>query len=103
MGRPKKEDTNRLWSEREEKAKLFAEKVTNEHKTIRQVAEEYHASKSTVHMYLKKYIDSKSLQDKINKELTNNFNTKHIRGGEATKRKFALEKKNKETTAKEKK
>lgn len=103
MGRPKKEDMKKIWNEREEKAKLFADKITKEHKTIRQVAEECHVSKSTVHLYLKEYVDSKSLQEKINKELAHNFDDKHIRGGEATKRKFALEKEKKEKEAKEKK
>lgn len=103
MGRPKKNDMANLWIEREEKAKLFADKITKEHKTIRQVAEDYHISKSTVHFYLKNYVDYKPLKDKIDKVLTQNFNNKHIRGGEATKRKYALEREMKEKESKEKK
>lgn len=102
MGRPKKDDMKKIWNEREEKANLFADKIVNEHKTIRQVAEECHVSKSTVHLYLKEYVDSKSLQNKIEKELSHNFDDKHIRGGEATKKKFALEREKKEKETKKK-
>ena len=89
MGRPKKEDTAKNNTIREEKAKLYADKLIKEHKTIRQIADEFHTSKSTVHHYLKTYIDSKSLQNKVTKVLSANFAVKHIHGGEATKLKYA--------------
>ena len=53
MGRPKKDDLKKINLERENLARLYADKVINEHKTIRKIAEECHTSKSTVHNYLK--------------------------------------------------
>ena len=95
MGRPKKDDLKKINLERENLARLYADKVINEHKTIRKIAEEWHTSKSTVHKYLKEYIDSKSIQNKVTKVLNNNFAIKHIHGGEATKQKRLKEKEEK--------
>ena len=38
---------------------------------------------------MKKYIDSPSEQKDLNNVLKSNFNEKHLRGGEATKQKYA--------------
>lgn len=92
VGRPKKDEKKILDNEREQKAAQYAKMVIDEHKTVRQIASETGTSKSTVHKYLKTYIDSKSLQNKVNKAMQSNFNTKHLRGGEATKKKYAEEK-----------
>lgn len=92
VGRPKKDEKKILDNEREQKAVQYAKMVIDEHKTVRQIASETGTSKSTVHKYLKTYIDSKSLQNKVNKAMQTNFNTKHLRGGEATKKKYAEEK-----------
>lgn len=92
VGRPKKDEKKILDNEREQKAVQYAKMVIDEHKTVRQIASETGTSKSTVHKYLKTYIDSKSLQNKVNKAMQSNFNTKHLRGGKATKKKYAEEK-----------
>lgn len=99
MGRPKNDDLKKLNIERENLANIYADKVINEHKTIRQIAEECHTSKSTVHKYLKDYINSKSVKNKVEKTLNNNFAIKHIHGGEATKQKKLKEREEKEKTS----
>lgn len=63
------------------------------HDTIRKTAKIYGYSKSTVHNDVSvklRYIDF-GLYEKTKKILEENFNEKHIRGGEATKRKYAEE------------
>lgn len=89
--RSNKENKKTLDIEREQKAIQYAEMVINDHKTVRQIASEMGVSKSTVHNYLKTYIDSKPLQDKVNAVMRSNYSSKHIRGGEATKKKYSKE------------
>lgn len=58
--------------------------------TIRQTAKKFNISKSTVHKdvaYRLLEID-KSLYQKVSKILQNHIDTRHIRGGESTKRKY---------------
>lgn len=60
--------------------------------TVRQTAMIFGISKSTVHYDVStrlKKID-RSLYEKIHKILNNNFNEKHIRGGEATRKKYLI-------------
>ena len=67
--------------------------IYNTHDTIRKTAKIYGLSKSTVHNDVStklKAIDY-GLYEKTKKVLDENFNEKHIRGGEATKRKYAEE------------
>lgn len=58
--------------------------------TIRSTANKYGVSKSTVHVDVSKRLQKidKKLYEKIKKILDNNFNEKHLRGGEATKNKY---------------
>lgn len=93
-GRPKKDTKNLIDLEREEKATQYAKMIIDGHKSIREVAAETGASKSTVHKYVKTYIDSRPLMNKVNKELQSNFNSKHLKGGEATKKKYAEKREN---------
>lgn len=95
VGRPKKIDKAILDADREARALKYANSILEEHKTVRQIASENGVSKSTVQKYLHTYIDSVSLRNKVNKALDSNYATKHLKGGEATKNKFANEKKNK--------
>ena len=88
-GRPKKNDSMTLNNARETQANEFAIMILDQGMTIRQVADKVHMSKSSVHKYLKTYIDSASTKKKLDKILKNNFNEKHLRGGEATKQKYA--------------
>lgn len=88
-GRPKKNDSMTLNNARETQANEFANMILDQGMTIRQVADKVHMSKSSVHKYLKSYIDSTSTKKKLDKALKNNFNEKHLRGGEATKKMYA--------------
>lgn len=62
-----------------------------EHKvTVREAAKHFHVSKSTVHKDITeklKYINP-SLHDEVGKLLAVNKSERHIRGGEATRRKY---------------
>lgn len=58
--------------------------------TIREVATEFHVSKSTVHKDLQerlKKIDQNKYQE-VDKILKYHLNIRHIRGGESTKKKY---------------
>ena len=92
-GRPKKNDSMTLNNVRETQANEFAIMILDQGMTIRQVADKVHMSKSSVHKYLKTYIDSASTKKKLDKALKNNFNEKHLRGGEATKKMYAEKRK----------
>ena len=98
--RPKNSDSTALCEARENKAKEFATMVLDQGMTSRQVADKVHMSKSSVHKYLKTYIDSASTKKKLDKTLKNNFNEKHLRGGEATKKMYAEKRKANEETKK---
>lgn len=81
--------------------KLIYDRVLNEskyiidtNKTIREVANIFSVSKSTVHKdvsYRLKLID-KNLYEKVSTVLKYHVDIKHIRGGEATKRKYLIKK-----------
>ena len=88
-GRPRKIDSQKINAARELRANELADMIIEQHLTIRQVAEKTGMSKSTVHKYLKKYINSPSEQKDLTSVLKSNFNEKHLRGGEATKQKYA--------------
>lgn len=63
-------------------------------KTIREVADIFGVSKSTVHNDMRKRLMEidKNMYEKVSSILEYHIDIKHIRGGESTKRKF-LEKK----------
>ena len=60
--------------------------------TVRQTAKVFHFSKSTVHKDVTErlYCLDKVLYKKVKKVLEKNLSERHIRGGEATKRKYLL-------------
>ena len=63
--------------------------------TVRKTAAHFNVSKSTVHKDLSEklpYID-KNLYIRVEKVLKKNLSERHVRGGEATKRKYADAKK----------
>lgn len=64
--------------------------------TIREVANVFGVSKSTVHNDIRKRLFDidKKLYEKVSSILKYHLDIKHIRGGEATKRKFLEEKVN---------
>ena len=63
-------------------------------KTIREISYVFGVSKSTVHKDLSDRLSliDKSLYDKVSSVLKYHADTKHIRGGESTKRKFLVKK-----------
>lgn len=68
-----------------------ASHIYHTHDTIRKTAKIYGMSKSTVHNDISvklRYIDS-HLYEETRKILQENFEDKHLRGGEATKQKYA--------------
>ena len=76
---------------------LFANHINNTHDTIRKTAKIFGYSKSTIHNDLSKKLKriDPVLHEDIRVILEKNFSEKHLRGGEATKKKY-LKKKEKE-------
>lgn len=81
--------------------KYICDRVINEsnyiietNKTIREVADKFGVSKSTVHNDVRKRLMEidKKLYEKVSSILEYHIDIKHIRGGESTKRKFLEEK-----------
>ena len=78
----------------DERAKEFARYIIENKATVRQTAEIFKISKSTVHKdvsYRLKNIDL-DLYEKAKAVLDNNLKERHIRGGIATKAKYQLKK-----------
>ncbi len=86
----KRADQNEMVMRTKEEIELFLK----EGQTIRTVAETLNVSKSSVHIDLSvraiKY--NLSRVDEVKKKLEYNARVKHIRGGEATKRKYSMKK-----------
>ena len=99
-GRPRKIDSQKINADHEFRANEFADMVINQHMTVRQIADKVGMSKSSVHKYLTTYIDSPSKKKKLQNALNLNFNQKHLRGGEATKRMYAEKRKANEESKK---
>ena len=74
----------------EERAIAIANYIIDHNATVRQTAAEFGISKSTVHKDLSVRLrsDSRPLYDEVRLLLESNMNERHIRGGEATKRKY---------------
>lgn len=70
--------------ERKERNKGIVEYFNREKSTVRKTAEEYMVSKSTVHRVLTKLMPNEASSE----ILETNKRERHIRGGEATKRKY---------------
>ena len=68
-----------------------AEYIARTGATVRQTAKVFHFSKSTVHkdVTARLFEIDKSLYKKVKKVLDKNLAERHIRGGEATKLKYA--------------
>lgn len=64
--------------------------ILNTNDTIREVANKFGVSKSTVHNDIRKRLIKidKEMYDKVSSILEYHIDIKHIRGGESTKRKF---------------
>ena len=68
----------------------FAKHILKTKQTVRQTADVFGISKSTVHFDISKRLKDIDfgLYTKVKKILINNFNEKHLRGGVATKQKY---------------
>lgn len=75
-----------------DRAKLLGAYICENHSTIRKAAKEFCLSKSTVHIDVSKRLKKINpiLYSRVNKILLENFNEKHIRGGESTKKKYLI-------------
>ena len=64
--------------------------IADSHQTIRKTAKVFNLSKSTVHNDISKRLPKadSELYDRVKDILGENFAEKHIRGGQATQRKF---------------
>lgn len=73
-----------------ERCEDFAYYILINKTTIRETAKRFGYSKSTVHNDVSNKLKkiNKKLFLKVNKILKNNFDEKHIRGGESTKNKY---------------
>ncbi len=73
---------------------LFANHINNTHDTIRKTAKIFGYSKSTIHNDLSKKLKriDPVLHEDIRVILEKNFSEKHLRGGEATKKKYLIKK-----------
>lgn len=73
-----------------ERAVSIGNYVVEKEATVRQAAMEFNVSKSTVHKDITErlLVESPELQKDVQKILTKNKEERHIRGGEATKRKY---------------
>lgn len=68
----------------------FAHFIVDNNSTIRTCAHHFGIAKSTVHFDLKYRLNTinPTLYQEVKKVLINNFNEKHIRGGESTRQKY---------------
>jgi len=64
--------------------------INSSNDTIRETAKVFGMSKSTVHVDVSKRLKkvNPKLYEKVKKVLNKNFEEKHIRGGEATRKKY---------------
>jgi len=80
----------------QERVLILSSHILDSNDTIRATADKFGGSKSTVHIDVSKRLKKidKKMHEKKKKILENNFNEKHIRGGEATKNKYLLKRPN---------
>jgi len=73
------------------RAVRFGKYMVKHSGTVRSVADHYGIGKSTVHKDLTRYLmeEDSALYKKVVKLMKKNNSEKHIRGGNATKKKFA--------------
>ena len=78
----------------EKRTLLVANYILDTGETIIKTAELFNLSKSTVHYDLANRLKKNNLElyEQVKKILVFNFEEKHIRGGESTRRKYILEK-----------
>ena len=77
-----------------ERAYVLGEYIAENGATVRQTAKKYDVSKSTVHKDVTEKLRKKNpeLFDRVRAVLDKNKAERHVRGGEATKQKYILQK-----------
>ncbi len=77
-------------SENNERCEVLARYLVENHATVRAVASKFGISKSTVHKDVTEKLErvNRSLYEEVKNILDINKSERHIRGGEATKRKY---------------
>ncbi len=75
----------------EERCVILAEYIVQNNATVRATAQKFGISKSTVHKDVSKTLKriNTELYDQAQRVMAMNKSERHIRGGEATKRKYA--------------
>ena len=75
----------------EERAVILAKYIIDNNATVRQAAKQFDVSKSTVHKDVAERLEkiSPTLQSQVKAVLLQNKQERHIRGGLATKEKYA--------------
>lgn len=81
-----------LNDDKKERAVILGEYMTDNNSTVRSTAVHFGISKSTVHKDLREKLPaiSPALYKRVQQVLETNKKERHIRGGLATKRKYAL-------------
>ena len=79
-----------MWRDIEERAKRNAEYIVETGCTVRACAEKLGASKSTVHKDVTERLRTidPELYERVKKVLDVNLSERHLRGGDATKKKY---------------
>ena len=85
-----------MWEDLEERALCLAEYIVQTGCTVRACAANFSVSKSTVHKDLTERLPliDKSLYSEVRGILAKNLKERHLRGGDATRRKYRLKRLN---------
>ena len=88
-------DTEAIYRESNDRCVLLAQYITEHHATVRKTARMFGISKSTVHKDLTEKLPHTHpvLYSEVKLLLDKNKAERHLRGGEATKRKYLAKKK----------
>ena len=75
---------------KDERCVILGEYIVENNATVRATARQFGISKSTVHQVITEKLEkiNKPLHDEVKAVLDKNKQERHIRGGEATKRKY---------------
>lgn len=81
---------NMKFSSSKERCEVLGEYIVNTGATVRETAKNFSVSKSTVHKDVteKLYLENRLLYKQVKAILDKNKAERHLRGGEATKRKY---------------
>lgn len=83
-----------MWEYIEQRARMCAEYIVATGCTVRACSAHFHISKSTVHKDVSERLEliDEDLFEEVRQVLDTNLNERHIRGGDATRRKYLSKK-----------